>query len=250
MKFTQSLFLFALLLITHLACAQDRTTRKVSSFTKVQAGGSLNVVLEQGKGNNITIESKGIDQDKIKTEVKGETLHIYMERGNHSYNYATVYVTYQELEEISNSGSGDLLCKSDLRAATFIFNNSGSGNATCHGQLKAKKVSVDLSGSGNVALNSLEAEEADLSMSGSGNLKASSGMAKKLTVNKSGSGNLEAPALITDVCSVKMSGSGNVEIVANEVIEAGMSGSGNIQYRGNATVRKVHSSGSGEIIRN
>lgn len=247
MNTMKNILFLIILLLSNVAFAQETETRKVSSFNKLEAGGSFDVVIEQGNNNTVTIESKGIDPEKIITEVKGDVLQVYLEKGNYRNVNATVYITYESLEGISSSGSGNLICKSDLFAPEFKLSNSGSGNVTSQGNIKADHLSFNVSGSGNVKVASLETEDFDLSMSGSGNFDASSGYATRQSIHKSGSGDIKATGVKSDICSVNMSGSGNVAISANQSIEANMSGSGNINYQGDATISKVKISGSGEI---
>lgn len=247
MNTMKNLLVLVILLLSNVAFAQQTETRKVSSFNKLEAGGSFDVVIEQGDESSITIASKGVDPEKIMTEVKGDVLKVYLEKGNYRNVNATVYITYENLEGISSSGSGNLLCKSDLAAPAFKFSNSGSGDAISEGNIKAEQLSLGISGSGNVELAAIETEELDLSMSGSGNFDVADGSAIRISIDKSGSGNIEASGVESDICAVDMSGSGNVAINANESIEANMSGSGNINYQGDATISKVKVSGSGEI---
>lgn len=247
MNIVKNILFLVVLLLSNVAFTQERETRKISTFNKLEVGGSFDVIIEQGNNNIVTIESKGIDPEKIITEVKGDVLKVYLEKGSYRNINTTVFITYKSLEGISSSGSGNLICKSNLSAPAFKFSNSGSGNATSQGNIQAEHLSINLSGSGNVKVASLEAEEFDLSMSGSGNFDASSGYATKLLIHKSGSGDIKATGVKSDICSVNMSGSGNVAISANQSIEANMSGSGNINYQGDATISKVKISGSGEI---
>ena len=243
------LLFFAVLFISCESFAQETETRKVSSFNKLEASGSSDVIIEKGDENLITIKYRGIDPKKIITEVKNEVLKVYLEKGNYQNTSVTVYITYKNLEAISNSGSGNLRCISDLAAPEFRISNSGSGNFECQGNIKAEQLSCSLSGSGNAKIASIETGSLELSMSGSGDFDIAKGTASRLSLQKSGSGDFEAFGVKSDVCTLSMSGSGDVEISANKTIEARMSGSGNITYKGDAVVNKIRSSGSGEIKR-
>jgi hypothetical protein len=173
----KNLLFLAILLVSQEAFAQNTETRKVESFSKLEAGGSFDVIIEKGNENIVTIESKGIDPEKIITEVKRDVLKVYLERGNYRNIDVTVYITYENLEAISNAGSGNLISKSDLSAPEFSMSNSGSGSLKSQGNIKAEHFSFNQSGSGNSELASVETEDFELSVSGSGNLKASSGYA-------------------------------------------------------------------------
>ncbi len=243
----KNLMFLAVLIWSTTAFAQGTETRKLGNFRSVEAGGSFDTEIEQGNENTVTIEAKGVDPEKIVTEVKGDVLKVYMKRGNYNNIRTTVYVTYKNLEGVSGSGSGNLVCKSAFSAPNFTLSNSGSGNLECQDGIKAKNLSLDLSGSGNVSLTTIEAEDFEVSMSGSGNLKAASGYANRLTIDKSGSGNIKAYGVKSEVCAVDMSGSGNVDISADKSIEGSISGSADLNYQGDATVSNMRTSGSGNV---
>lgn len=247
MNSIKSLLFLVLLLSINGAFAQNREIRKVSSFNKLEVGGSLDYIIEQGDENSVTIESKGIDPEKIITEVKGDVLQVYLEEGNYRNVRGTVYITYQNLEGINKSGSGNLRSKSDLSAPEFKFSKSGSGNTISEGNIRAEELSIDVSGSGSVTVASLDAKDFDLSMSGSGDVEVDSGTVSNFSIRKSGSGEVNASGVKSNVCSVHMSGSGDVKISADKSIEARMSGSGSILYKGDAMVNRIEHSGSGEI---
>lgn len=215
--------------ISILAHAQNKETRPLSSFDELHVGGSWDVIMEQGNKEEVRLEGKGIDLNKVITEVKNNSLHIYLEKGNYRNFDLTVYVTYKSLEKINKSGSGNLMNKSDLAAQNF---------------------ELHLSGSGNTALENVKAERLNLHLSGSGNLSVAGGGAKVLIIHQSGSGNIKSTGLETDDCKINKSGSGNVEITVNRSLEVVSSGSGNIKYKGNPSINKVKFSGSGELVKN
>ncbi len=243
------LLLIGLPLLVQAVYAQETETRRVDSFHELEAGGSFDVIIEQGEENVIRIEARNIDPAKIKTEVRGDVLRVYQEKGDYKNMRATVYITYENLDAISGSGSGNLICKSPLAASTFDVSNSGSGNLECEAGIKAEQLSLDMSGSGNVTLATIETEDFDLSMSGSGNFEADKGYATQLTIHKSGSGNIQATGVNSEQCAVSMSGSGNAELSVSQTIQGNLSGSSNVRYKGDATVSNVKISGSGGINR-
>ena len=212
-----------------LAYAQNKETRTLSSFNELHVGGSWDVIMEQGTKEEVRLEGKGINLNKVITEVKNNSLHIYMEKGNYKNFELTVYVTYKSLEKLNKSGSGNLKNKSDLAAPNFALHLSGSGNTT---------------------LENLNAENLSLQMSGSGNLTVAGGRVNDLAIHQSGSGNIKSIGLETENCKINKSGSGNVEITVNRSLEVASSGSGNIRYEGNPSINKVKFSGSGELVKN
>jgi hypothetical protein len=243
--------LFFALLLSISACAQKTETRNVSSFSKLDVSGSFNVVLEQGSKESVRIEARNLDPKKIITESDGESLKIYLEKGDYRNIETTVYVTFKNLTALNRAGSGNLVCKSVLSSpSSFSLKSSGSGNLETEKEIKAADLQVILSGSGEVELASLEAKNAAIKLSGSGNLEIENGSIGSADVELAGSGNIEAFGLETKTASVKISGSGNVELSVEETLEGKISGSGNVSYKGNARINSFKTIGSGTVSKN
>ncbi|HYG38492.1 MAG TPA: head GIN domain-containing protein [Cytophagales bacterium] len=237
---------FALLLFSAALFAQSET-RNVSSFDKIQVAGAFDVYLEKGDKESVKVDPGNVDPEKIITEIDGNTLKVYQEKGNYKIMNAKVYITYKSLDQIDRAGSGNLYGKSDLEAEDFTINTSGSGNLSLEGNLKGQEVELNASGSGNCKLESVEATDFEMNLAGSGNITVSSGTTQKQEANVAGSGNISAYGVKSDVCEVSITGSGDVEVYANESLEGSIAGSGNINYKGNAQVKKDGIIGSGEI---
>ncbi|MDQ3535777.1 MAG: DUF2807 domain-containing protein, partial [Bacteroidota bacterium] len=142
-----------------------KETRQLSPFKKLNMGGSFNVVLEQGGNESVRLEGRNLDLNKVITEVKNNTLHIFLEKGNFRNFDLTVYVNYKTLEEINKSGSGNLEARSDINASNLKLELSGSGNTNFR-SLVANDLKVNLSGSGNLALTGGKAQKLDIQQSG------------------------------------------------------------------------------------
>ncbi|MEM6766114.1 MAG: head GIN domain-containing protein [Bacteroidota bacterium] len=224
----KSVFLLVALSLFLSVCLGQTEIREVRDFSKVSVRGSFDVVLEKGTSPEVRLELENISSDEIITEVDGNTLVIKQKEGSwRKWRQAKVkaYVTYESLEGISNGGSGNLRCDTELAAKDFRLRNAGSGN---------------------IYLSRLDVDELDASLSGSSNLMLG-GRADDVTLSISGSGNVKAFELESETVDARVSGSGNLDVTANEDIRASVSGSGNIRYKGNASVSSMRSSGSGSI---
>jgi hypothetical protein len=250
MKSPASIIALLLFIVSLTSLAQNLEERKVAPFDKIQLDGPVDVVLGKGNAEAVRIETQNLDSRKVLTEVQGGKLKVYLEKGvdKNIKNIRTkVFVTYRNLNEISRSGSGNLIVLSDLSASRFIFKSNGSGNVSCKGNMQADQISFQGSGSGNLEVASIQTDLLNLSQSGSGNLKITAGRARNINLDTSGSGNIDAFGLSSEVCKVKQSGSGNLSISTSESLEVSMHGSGNIRYKGNPNVQKISHSGSGGV---
>ena len=249
MKTIKKIFLPALLLSTMAASAQQTETRKISSFNKLEIGGSFETVLQQGSAASVKITAENVDPQKVITKTDGSTLKIYLENGNYHNIRIKVLVTYTSLNAIDRSGSGNLTCESDLNSASdFDLSSNGSGNISIKGKINAaSEVSISRDGSGNMTVEGLEASTIHMNFSGSGNFEVKNGNAKSQTIRLAGSGNVSAYGLKTETCSASISGSGDIEVYVNNSIDAEITGSGNIDYRGNAQIKSIEVHGSGRV---
>jgi len=238
--------IFAILPV--IACAQTTETRQLGSFNKVQSSGFFDVELTKGNTETAKIEAANFPLDKLIMEVEGNILKIYQE------NYfkpswgakVKIYITYKQLEGVKNSGSGNLLCRSEIAGSETEIQSSGSGDIRIEGNIKADNVKARNSGSGNIFLNQVVAQSLYMEKSGSGNFGVQSGNVDKLELSSSGSGNITVDGLASNDCSIRMSGSGSASLNVNKSLEAKISGSGNIRYKGNPQLNSSIS-GSGHI---
>jgi Putative auto-transporter adhesin, head GIN domain len=246
MNTVKNLLVCGSLLVSSVVFSQGTETRKLSSFNKLDIGGSFEVNIEKGNEESARIIAEGVGLEKIITEVRGSTLDIRLEKGEYRNIKVKIYITYKSIDAIDKSGSGNLTCSSDLSANNFDFGLSGSGNVTGK-KIKAQQVKIRKSGSGNIKLAALEADDAELSLSGSGDVEIGEGYAKTQSVHISGSGNISAHGLKSNDCTASISGSGNIDVSVSQSLEGSISGSGNIVYDGDAQVKKLGISGSGRI---
>ncbi len=162
------------------------TTRSLSGFEKVAiAGGFDAVILKEGDAESVTLETSGVDVDKLITEVKGNTLEIGMKKGRYSNFHARITVTYRRLIEVSNSGSTDVEIASTVRGDAFQINSSGSGDFK--GSFEVQKLEANISGSSDMKFTG-RADRQKYAISGSGEIQAGEMKGKEADVAVSGSG--------------------------------------------------------------
>lgn len=205
-KFFFSLLATALFAAT-LSAQSNTVTRSLSSFDRVAVSGGFDkVIFKEGGAESIVLEVSGIDPDKIKTEVNGNTLQIGMKKGSYSDFKAKLTVTYRSIREISNSGSSDIEVASTIKGDSFEFNGSGSGDFK--GAFDVKKLEVAISGSSDMTLTG-SADKQEYAISGSGDIKASGLKGKEAEVSISGSGDVDLN--VDGPVHTAVSGSGDVK---------------------------------------
>jgi hypothetical protein len=261
--------LVILLAAATFAWAQNRQTREVSTFKKLAFRVPGKLYLKQGSPQKVELEGPSDVLKEVETEVEGDRLVIGREGRWMNWSWKdndriTVYVTVQDIEAISVSGSGDLVGQGQFKTGDLKLNVSGSGSLTVEaiasgnmeadvsgsGDLEVKgsctNYDSDVSGSGKVNASITVRDRADFGVSGSGQIRAD-GSAKEVKTSISGSGKVLASNLVTDKCEIRISGSGDCEINVKSDLDAHISGSGSVTYKGDPQHVNSHSSGSGHV---
>ena len=211
---------------------QSKTeTRQVSDFTSLASQGSMDVVIDYGTSNTITVEADENLLPYIETSVENGKLTIKSKKGVNldSRLKLSVHVEMTKINSLQQSGSGNM---------------KGSGAFTSDG-----KTDIGVSGSGNLKLGFESFQDLELSVSGSGNLDLKGGNTNSLNAKVSGSGNVDCSSVTSKDVDAKVSGSGNIKVYASNSLDAKVSGSGNVFYKGGAQNITSKVAGSGKVMK-
>lgn len=202
-------------------------TRNISDFTGVESSISADIILKQSPTFKVKVEGQKNILDLLKTELKGNSLKIFFEKG-YSMNYDSNLKIYVEAPDFERLGM------------------SGSGNVRADGSLSGDKLSISISGSGDFDFNKIQYDNLDLGISGSGDVSMG-GSAGSVSMRISGSGDIKAADLRAQSVQCQVSGSGDITCNAQKSLDAMVSGSGDIRYKGKPESVKTKVSGSGDI---
>lgn len=217
-----------LLLLVTIFSASNVTaqeTRDLDTFTGIGIGIYADVYYSPGNAHEITIEGNSKDVEDLITRVENGMLQMKYEDWRIKRSKLTIYITSQELDKVSMSGSGKFYSDQNINT---------------------EEMSINVSGSGKVNFSSLSAEEVDVKISGSGNANIDKGSAEEVDVKISGSGKFYAEGFEASEFSAAISGSGSCKITVIDELDARISGSGSVLYHGNPQINST-SSGSGKV---
>ena len=203
-----------------------KKTRSVEKFTGIKVGGAFNVILNQSNTQKLVVEAEEDLHERIRTEVKGDVLHIDMTWSWKwkDHEKITIYIDFEDLNYLNVSGAADVNAKSPIKTGDMELEVSGA--ADMEFELFAKSLDVEVSGA------------ADLVLSGS---------ADEQKVRLSGAGDYKAADLKCGYTNAKASGAGTVIVYASEEIEAYASGASTVRIYGDPPKQKTNSSGAGSI---
>lgn len=208
-----------------IAKAQSSETRDLPSFDEIRVSESISVRLKNGSSNSAQIETRGVDSDRVETEVQGSILYIRMKRGNYFTKNIDIELTYsQALRGVSVSSSASIIGKDEIAAEDFNIKASSSGSVDL--MLNVRKLDVRISSSANVTLN---------------------GKAKYQDVDISSSGSLSAYDLDSEEIDISVSSSGKAEVTVHSLLEGRASSNGRVYYKGSPDKVYVDTSSSGKV---
>ena len=229
---TLSLFALTILLLTgcNMNCIQgtgpvEERTLELASFTGIELGGAMQVTMEKGPVQTITVSAQPALLDLLNTEVRGDVWRVRTSQCWSSDQKFTVHiVTPSPISSIEVQGSGDVNTSDVFSADAVQLSTAGSGTISADG-INAKKLDLEVSGSGAITVR---------------------GTCATLNAAISGSGDLKAQDLTANDADLGVSGSGNATITAISKIQADVSGSGTVRYGGKPDVNSSIS-GSGSV---
>ncbi len=138
-------------------------TRNVADFSKIDAGGAVNVEVTAQKEFGLTIEADDNLLQKIKTEVSGDTLKIYSEDKISPKTRINVKVSMPEIEGLELSGASDGILI-NVKTDSLELKASGASKLKVDGE--AKEINIDASGASKIDAENLKAEDADVDANG------------------------------------------------------------------------------------
>lgn len=230
----KAIVLSVLMLTAGINTSDDdwKKDRTVSGFTGLSVSSGIDVYLSQGNSEKLTFDVKGVDEDRVISEVKNGVLKLYIERKGFSgwnlgrSNYVKAYVTFKQLNNLEASGGAEVFGQGSLSFKDL--NLEASGGADVKLDLKADDLNVSASGGADAILQ---------------------GSARTLNANGSGGADLDARKLTVDVCNANSSGGSDVYVNASKELTMKASGGSDIYYYGSAKVLSQSKSGGSDISR-
>ncbi|RUT73453.1 head GIN domain-containing protein [Ancylomarina longa] len=202
----------------------QKENREVASFNSISASSGLNVYINQGDKEAVSVEADDNLLKLIVTKVKGNELILKTTENIRRAEKLDVYVTLVNVNEIHVSSGCDLESQGLIKADHLDMSVSSGADAKL--QIEGNEISCSVSSG------------ADAILSGKANF----------FYGKSSSGSdLRAKELIATNCKAKASSGGDVSVYAKESIEANASSGGDVSYYGNPTKVDVSSSSGGDV---
>jgi len=165
-----------------------REVREMGEFTAINISGLGEVMITQGEGEHLSVETDDNLQEIVTSETRGDTLYLGIKPGAMVREATRIRfaVTVTDLERLTISGAAEVRVP-ELRAETLTVDNSGVGAVTIAGFVEEQRVT--LTGAGSYDGAELVSERATVTISGMGDVVVR--VAEQLDANLSGTGSIE-----------------------------------------------------------
>jgi len=140
-----------------------RERRDLSGFDEIEVGGAFLVEVTVGESFSVEVEGDDNLVPLIKTEVRGDALHVSIDKSYRSKDYLKVYVSAPNLSGVDTSGAAQVNA-SGIKSKAFNIGASGGSKVTATGQ--TTDLRVETSGGARVLANELAATNGTVDTSG------------------------------------------------------------------------------------
>jgi len=223
------LLVLAVFTLTTMAEKTNSQNRNVAPFHKIKVSSGIDLYLKQGSDEAVKVVADEAIQDRIITEVEGETLHIYIKNKN-NWNWGwrqekKVYVTFDDLTALNASAGSDV---------------------EAEGPVKLKDVEISASSGADVDFDQLTAETLALDASSGADIDIA-GTTTNLTAKSSSGSDINCKELVAENCQANASSGSDITIYVTKSLTANASSAADIRYKGNPQERTTNESSSGDI---
>ena len=201
--------------------------RNVTGFQGIEISNGIDLYLTDGPESVSIYSSNNSIRDKIKTEVKGGILKIYLDNEDRRVpdnTHMKAFVSVNGLKSLSASGGCDVYLQNELKADHLDVRLSGGSDLK--GKLTANELVMTQSGGSDVDI---------------------SGTVKNLELNASGGSDLKGFDLVSDFASLIASGGSDCRLTVNREIRVMASGGSDVHYKGSASAKSISTSGSSSV---
>lgn len=200
----------------------EKQERKTGEFSKVDVGGSIEVIIRRGDRNKVMVEADDNILEDIETIVSGGELNIeFRDRVSVNNAHVKVYVETPGLTAVNASASSSVNIE-DILSSDKTIHFEASSSASVQAEIDAPAAELEASSSGKIVLK---------------------GRTKDLRAEASSAGSIEAAELLSEKARAEASSGASIQIHASLKLNAEANSGGSVSYRGEPALTKEENSG-------
>jgi hypothetical protein len=234
-KIQSTLILCALVVGINLAFAQSKTY-DVKSFDEVIISPHIEVVFEKAETQSVVIENIDVGYDKLNVEVKGKTLHIYLED-------AKVYTKSKKIKSDDYKGKhaiydGTLVSAKVYYTDLDLISLRGDETHKLTSKLTGDEFKLNIYGEPKVYVSDMDLDEFQATLYGEGYLEVEQGRAQRQKIVSYGESEVNTLGVNNTSAKVTAYGEGRVRLTVSDDLKVTAYGEASVHYKGNPTVNK------------
>lgn len=235
-KIAAFFFLFASVLNFSQVIAQSNTITIDKDFDKIIVNPHIEVVFREGENESVVVEDISVSMDKLNVEVKGKTLHVYLDgarpltkskKGKDEWgnNKSSIYkgrivkmiITSKNVKEYSLRGEEKIVFDSPINR---------------------KELQLKIYGESEVTINELIVDELEVAMYGENELKIKKGSTQYQKFVLYGESDINTLDLENKTTKVVAYGEGFLQLNTLEKLKITAYGEAKILYKGDPEITK------------
>ncbi len=230
-----SLIVLALVAGVNLTLAQSKTF-DVKSFDEVIISPHIEVVFEKAETQSVVIEDINVGYDKLNVEVKGKTLHIYLDD-------AKVYTKAQKVKSDDYKGKHAIYDGTIVSAKVYytdidLISLRGEENHELKSKLTGDEFKLKIYGEANVHIADMDLDEFSATLYGEAYLEVENGKARAQKIVSYGESEVNTLGVNNTSAKITAYGEGRVRLAVSDDLKVTAYGEASVHYKGNPTVNK------------
>lgn len=235
-SYTKIHFLFIYLIsLTIEGFAQEKIS--VAHFEKITVSPHIQLLLEQGDEESVTINDHIVPLEKINIKVDGKNLHIYLDDAKmttkqvkHTENGHSVSTPIYTGTQVTAQISYKILRDLSIR---------GEETTTLVSPIVENKFTINLYGESKLIIDSIQTKELKATLYGDNHLTIHKGEAASQVFKSYGESKIDAALLNSDFSRVTSYGENTFNLNSKEKIKVWAFGDASINYSGDAEIQRL-----------
>ena len=245
------IFTFTLFLTLFLAGIQNSEaqskTYDLSSFDEVIISPHIEAVFEKADRESVVIENIDVPLEKLNVEVKGRTLHIYLDD-------AKVYTKSKKVKYDDYKGKHAVYDGTMVSAKIYfrdldLISLRGDETHKIISPLTGSKFKFNIYGEPKVYVSSIDLDELQATLYGEAYLEIKEGRASAQKIVSYGESEVNTLGVNNESAKVTAYGEGRVRLNVSDDLKVTAYGEASVHYRGNPVVNKGIVIGEAKIHR-
>lgn len=229
------LFLAAMALGIQNLQAQQKTFT-VGSFNEVIISPHIEVIFEKADKESVLIENIDVSMDKLNVEVKGNTLHVYLDDAKvYTKSEKVKYEDYKGKQAVYKGTIVSLKINyKDLEGISL----RGDETHKVESILEGEELSVKIYGESEVYLSEIQVDEFQATLYGECYLEVKNGAANRQKIISYGEGEVNTFGVQNATAKVTAYGEGLIKLSVSDELKVTAYGEASVHYKGSPMVNR------------